>query len=206
MTDLTDAQREARRTRARNLIEERLAETWPAWRRPGRKPNLALAADIALDSLGDLAAEILVDGTMMRALTIKNGVATLELAEATEMVRIFAAGMRGVLDGHGASNYVEMEMTDGSTGQGYTVTIQRRSGTTPHQFRQQAEAKVAELQEAMRQIRHLHKDSPMGPCPVCFDGDGHAAGGDGLVPYPCPTARLAGAQDRNPTPREALHG
>ncbi|MFJ1900454.1 hypothetical protein [Streptomyces sp. NPDC088115] len=154
MSDLTDEQREARRTRARNLIEQRLTETWPAWRRPGRKPNLTLAADIALDSLGDLAAEILVDGTMMRALTIKNGVATLELSEATEMVRIFAAGMRGVLDGHDASNYVEMEMTDGATGQGYTVTIQRRDGTTPHQFRQQAEARVAELEAQLQEARH----------------------------------------------------
>ncbi|MYR36320.1 hypothetical protein GTX14_04525 [Streptomyces sp. SID4944] len=128
--ELTEEQRDARRTRARDLIEERLTETWPAWRRPGRKPNLSLAADIALDALGDLAAEILVDGTMMRSLTIKDGVATLELAEATEMVRIFAAGMRGVLDGHGASNYVEMEMTDGSTGEGFTVTVRRRERPT----------------------------------------------------------------------------
>lgn len=151
-TDLTDEQREARRTRTRDLIETRLAETWPAWRRPGRKPNLALAADIALDSLGELAAEILVDGTMLRALTIRDGVATLELAEATEMVRIFAAGMRGVLDGNGASNYVEMEMTDGSTGQGYTVTVQRRECPTPHQFRQQAEARAEHLAATLREV------------------------------------------------------
>jgi hypothetical protein len=58
-----------------------------------------------------------------------------------------------------------------------------------------------ELQKAravLEQIRHLHKDSPMGPCPVCVDADAAAAGGDGLVPYPCPTARLAGAQDCEP--------
>jgi hypothetical protein len=61
-----------------------------------------------------------------------------------------------------------------------------------------AEGRVAELETAMRQIRHLHKDSPMGPCPVCIDADAAAAGGDGLVPYPCPTARLAGAQDCDP--------
>jgi hypothetical protein len=58
-----------------------------------------------------------------------------------------------------------------------------------------------ELQKAqavLEQIRHLHKDSPMGPCPVCIDADAAAAGGDGLVPYPCPTGRLAGAQDCDP--------
>ncbi|MFF2411809.1 hypothetical protein [Streptomyces sp. NPDC058092] len=69
-----------------------------------------------------------------------------------------------------------------------------------------AVSRVRELEETLKQIRHLHKDSPMGPCPVCFDGDDHAAGGDGLVPYPCPTARLAGAQECNPIPREARHG
>jgi hypothetical protein len=61
-----------------------------------------------------------------------------------------------------------------------------------------AEGRVTELEAAMRQIRHLHKDSPMGPCPVCIDADAAAAGGDGLVPYPCPTARLAGAKDCDP--------
>jgi hypothetical protein len=55
-----------------------------------------------------------------------------------------------------------------------------------------------QAQAALEQIRHLHKDSPMGPCPVCIDADAAAAGGDGLVPYPCPTARLAGGQDCEP--------
>lgn len=54
------------------------------------------------------------------------------------------------------------------------------------------------LRAALEEIRHLHKDSPMGPCPQCIDADAAAAGGDGLVPYPCPTARLAGAKDCNP--------
>lgn len=59
-------------------------------------------------------------------------------------------------------------------------------------------AEVRRLRAAMEEIRHLHKDSPMGPCPVCIDADAAAAGGDGLVPYPCPTGRLAGAQDCDP--------
>lgn len=58
--------------------------------------------------------------------------------------------------------------------------------------------RVAELEQAMTQIRHLHKDSPMGPCPVCVDGDAMERGEDPTVPYPCPTGRLAGAQDCNP--------
>jgi hypothetical protein len=63
---------------------------------------------------------------------------------------------------------------------------------------QKAEARVAELKQAMTEIRHIHKDSPMGPCPVCVDADAMARGDDGTVPYPCPTARLAGAKDCDP--------
>ncbi|QTD97014.1 hypothetical protein [Streptomyces cyanogenus] len=59
-------------------------------------------------------------------------------------------------------------------------------------------AEVRRLRAAMEEIRHLHKDSPMGPCPVCIDADAIAEGRDGLMPYPCPTGRLAGAQDCEP--------
>jgi hypothetical protein len=59
-------------------------------------------------------------------------------------------------------------------------------------------AEVRRLSSQLEEIRHLHKDSPLGPCPVCIDADAAAAGGDGLVPYPCPTGRLAGAQDCEP--------
>ncbi|MFJ8446860.1 hypothetical protein [[Kitasatospora] papulosa] len=141
--DLTAEQREQRWTQAHNAIETGLRDRLDTWYQT--PPRLDWAADAAMDALGDLAAEILVDGTMLRSLTIKDGVATLELEEATEMVRIFAAGMRGVLDGHGASNYVEMEMVDGSTGDAYTVTVRHRERPTPHQFRVQAEARVDEV-------------------------------------------------------------
>ncbi|GGW50004.1 hypothetical protein [Streptomyces griseoloalbus] len=58
--------------------------------------------------------------------------------------------------------------------------------------------RVAELEKAAEEIRFLHKDSPMGPCPTCVDGDAMARGDDPTVPYPCPTARLAGATDCDP--------
>lgn len=57
---------------------------------------------------------------------------------------------------------------------------------------------LQKAQAALEEIRHLHKDSPMGPCPGCIDADAVVAGGDGLMPYPCPTGRLAGAQDCDP--------
>ncbi|PZT70147.1 hypothetical protein DN402_31455 [Streptomyces sp. SW4] len=58
--------------------------------------------------------------------------------------------------------------------------------------------RIAELEKAAEEIRHLHKDSPMGPCPVCIDSDAMARGADYTLPYPCPTARLAGAKDCDP--------
>ncbi|MEU9703063.1 hypothetical protein [Streptomyces sp. NPDC047981] len=158
MAELTEAQRAARRQQAQTAIESRLrdshqewkARTWPA---APRTPDFALAAAHAIDALGDLAAEILTDGTMMRALTIKDGVATLELEPATEILKIFVASMRGVLDGYGAENYLETEMSapsismdlrDGTNPMNsYTVTIQHRTRPTPHEFRQLAEARLA---------------------------------------------------------------
>jgi hypothetical protein len=59
-------------------------------------------------------------------------------------------------------------------------------------------AEIRRLREAMDQIRHLHTDSPMGPCPVCIDADADRRGEDPTLPYPCPTACLAGAQDCDP--------
>ena len=148
--ELSVHQRERRRKQAHTAITNALAASWPDWRRTGRKPDFATAADHAMDALGDLAAEILVDGTMMRSLTLKDGVATLELEPATEILKVFVASMRGVLDGYGAENYVETEMSAPSVSMdlrhgpdardSYTVTIQRRIGMTPHQFRVRAEA------------------------------------------------------------------
>lgn len=64
--------------------------------------------------------------------------------------------------------------------------------------RRELRARVAELEAAAQQIVHLHKDSPMGPCPVCIDADAMVRGDDYTLPYPCPTARLAGAKDCDP--------
>ncbi|MEU2077128.1 hypothetical protein [Streptomyces sp. NPDC013489] len=150
MTELTEQQRATRRKQARDAIEAAIANA------PGAETATASElADHALDALGDLAAEILADGTMMRSLTIKDGVVTLELDEAAEILKIFVASMRGVLDGYGAENYVETEMTAPSVSMdlrhgsdprdSYTVTIQRRTGTTPHQFRVKAEQQRDEM-------------------------------------------------------------
>ena len=150
---LTQEQRDRRWKQAHTAISNALTASWTEWRRTGRRPDFAKAADYVMDGLGDLAAEILSDGTMMQALTIKDGQVCLELQPATDMLKIWVAAMRGVLDGYGAENYVETEMQAPAVAMdlrdkdtpydSYTVTVQRREGTTPHQFRVKAEARVA---------------------------------------------------------------
>ena len=173
-SELTQAQRDRRWKQAHTAITNALAASWAEWRRTGRKPDFSKAADHAMDGLGDLAAEILGDGTMLRSLTIRDGVATLDLEPATEILKIFVAGMRGVLDGYGAENYVETEMTapsvsmDVASGENpmdsYTVTIQRRTRPTPHEFRLKAEAQHADLAEisrsALEVLDDLMRDHP----------------------------------------------
>ncbi|MER6249431.1 hypothetical protein [Streptomyces griseorubiginosus] len=163
MTELTEAQRERRRKQAHTAIQNALAASWTEWRRTGRKPDFTAAAHYAMDGLGDLAAEILSDGTMLKALTVQDGVVTLETEPARELLLVLVASMRTMLDSYGAENYLETEVTapsvsmDVRDGQNpmdaYTVTIQRRTRPTPHEFRQKAEARVAELEEELRQLR-----------------------------------------------------
>lgn len=66
---------------------------------------------------------------------------------AGRAVAILAGQMATWLRGHGAQNYTETEFSHYEAP--FTVTVQRRTGTTPHQFRQEAEAKAAVLEAAL---------------------------------------------------------
>ncbi|MFB6507520.1 MULTISPECIES: hypothetical protein [unclassified Streptomyces] len=135
-----------------------------------------------------------LDETGIRSTDFRNGM-QMELEPARQLLAHQVAAARAMLGD--APNYtetkVEYDVKLAESPELYTIVIQRHApgALTPHEARQKAEARAAELEEALSQIRHLHKDSPMGPCPTCFDGDDYAAGGDGLVSYPCPTVRLA---------------
>jgi hypothetical protein len=161
---LTQEQRDRRWKQAHTAIQNALAVSWTEWRRTGRRPDFTRAADHAMDGLGDLAAEILTDGTMLKALTIKDGVVTLELEEARWYLQLYVASIRAVLDDVGAENYAEiyyetapsvsMDLRDGSNPvDSYTLTLQRRTKPTPHEFRLKAEARVVELEDELRRLR-----------------------------------------------------
>jgi len=178
MTDLTEAERTTRWEQAHAAIVRSLSESHTQWATGGRLRRPAfdfhLAANYAMDALGDQAAEILADGTLLRSLTTEDGVLSLELEPATDILKLFVASMRGVLDGYGAENYVETEMTaapsvsmDVQHGpdplDSYTVTVQRRTNPTPHEFRVQAEERAekaeANLLRSERRRRELGDES-----------------------------------------------
>lgn len=175
-TELTQEQRDRRARQAHTAITNALTASWTEWRRPGRKPDFTKAADYIMDALGDLAAEILSDGTMLKALTVKDGEVCLDLEPATDMLKLFVATMRGVLHGYGAENYVETEMQAPSLSMdlrdsdtpydSYTVTIQRREGTTPHEFRRKTEARIAsvlaECEAIEREVYGQHDEDDDG--------------------------------------------
>ncbi|WP_055694663.1 hypothetical protein [Streptomyces prasinopilosus] len=172
-TELTETQRQRRWTQARDTIARAMYDTY-GQNDTDRSQRIA---DLAMDALADVAAEILTDGTMMRGLNIQDGVATLELEPAREILLTLVAAMRTMLDSHGAENYLETEITAPSVsmdlrdGQNprdaYTVTIQRRQRPTPHEFRQKAERERDEAQQAINQAlgvlrtwRDEHKAGP----------------------------------------------
>lgn len=91
------------------------------------------------DKAKALAGEIsLVD------LLIKDG--KMDATFKTEFAKILCAWCVDVMGD--APNYVEISLSSvDSDGEKYTVTVQKNSGKTPHELRQIAEQKVADLIE-----------------------------------------------------------
>jgi hypothetical protein len=128
-------------------------------RRPANDDELAeYLAEFALDQ----AAEELVAACGIKSLTTEDGQIVLELAPARELVLVWCAAVRTMLDEHEAVNYTESEITmplvsmdlqDGQHGaDAYTLTLQRRCRPTPHALRQKAER---ERDEALAEVARL---------------------------------------------------
>jgi hypothetical protein len=156
--DLTPEQRDRRWKQARNAIAHAMYDTYGQ----NDSDRSQRIADTAMDALGDLAAEILADGTLLKGLDIRDGVVTLETEPAREILLTLVASMRTMLDEYGAENYLETEIVadnerkvaldlhDGQRPQdSYTVTIQRRRRPTPHEFRLRAEENLATVMHVL---------------------------------------------------------
>ena len=67
--------------------------------------------------------------------------------------QIMLASFRWYLDKHEAPNYVQIPMTDMTTGEVYVCTIGRPGGRSPHEMRRAAEARVAQLETELARMR-----------------------------------------------------
>lgn len=122
---------------------------------------------IEIGTLLEEKAAAFVDATtMFKGLTIRDGQAHLEIEPAREMILIWCASVRAMLDEHQAKNYTETELEmlrpasvslDVQDGQNptdsYTLTLQRRYGKTPHQLREQAERERDEVRAELTEVR-----------------------------------------------------
>lgn len=85
----------------------------------------------------------------LRSMHAEGGEYLLDLTARRELLHAIADTLCGTLDDASAPNYVEIEVTRPNTGQRFTLTIRRRERPTPHELRQQADAKLARVVEAV---------------------------------------------------------
>ena len=64
----------------------------------------------------------------------------------------------------GFENYLEQKILDRQSGKSYALTLRRVSGATPHEKREEAEAKVAELERAIK--THKRSIAELGGFPI----------------------------------------
>lgn len=91
--------------------------------------------------------------TMLRNMEVRDGVIEMSIGPARELLLTWCAVVRAVLDDCQAENYAEIDIevpqSSGSVSMdiqdsqnltdSYMLTLQRRSGKTPHQLRREAE-------------------------------------------------------------------
>ncbi|HSR83481.1 MAG TPA: hypothetical protein VLM11_04800 [Streptosporangiaceae bacterium] len=96
----------------------------------------------------DAEAQRIVDGVGIRSLEARDGKIHLTLQGAREVAAVWCQTARTMLAD--APNYAETAVEFGDTpGERFAFTIQRVGKLTPHEARQEAEAKATELQQHM---------------------------------------------------------
>ena len=83
----------------------------------------------------------------------EDGTPVIDVHFPESFAQSMLANFRWYLDEHEAPNYVWMPMTDTTTGERYECTIGRPGGKSPHEMRRLAEAKVAQLEAELAQLR-----------------------------------------------------
>jgi len=99
-------------------------------------------------------AEQVVNETHLKTIDFRNGMA-MELEPSRDMVAAWVGAARGMLGD--AENYsetpIEMEVKVAESPESFVFILQRVGKLTPHQARQRAEARVAELESVVKHVR-----------------------------------------------------
>lgn len=193
------------------LSSERLTETRERWSGGvmGGQTVFELLAEVdrlnaELERRIDADAEALADKTLMRGLTVEDGAVNLDLIPPREIAAIWvhcAVGMLG-----DAPNYTEtevkmpsvsMEVSPAGSYDRYALIVQRVGKLTPHEARQQAEARAERISAAVDRVLGLHRMGDSGSCVHCSENDYP----NYSIAWPCPTIRALDPDDEGGEPR-----
>jgi DNA-binding MarR family transcriptional regulator len=82
----------------------------------------------------------------------EDGSPVVDVRFPESFAQLMLASFRAYLDEHQAPNYVHMPMTDMTTGETYFATIGRPGGKSPHEMRELAEGRLAEVRAYARAL------------------------------------------------------
>jgi hypothetical protein len=116
-------------------------------------------------------AEAALDDLMLRGMgPAPEGGWQVELTGAHEVVLAMANSMREMLDEKDATNYVEAYFSAAGEVDGYYLTVRRAHGKSPHALRQEAEARVESLRDALNAYDESCEDKA---CECCSAWSAH---------------------------------
>jgi hypothetical protein len=103
--------------------------------------------------------------TMLRGMEVRDGTIEMDIEPARELLLTWCASVRVMLDDCQAENYAEIDIEAPRSGSvsmdirdgqkltdSYTLTLQRRSGKTPHQLRRDAERERDEARAELARV------------------------------------------------------
>lgn len=113
---------------------------------------------IGHEGIADEFEELLVsEPVVLRSMNFENGV--LDIQVSHNIVKAIAIAMMNVLDEKDTPNYIEMTANH-PNGSQVVLTLQRKSGKTPHELRKAAEDQLKEVREAYIEAYDNRKPIP----------------------------------------------
>ena len=114
-----------------------------------------------VERLTEINAALMDKETDLRSLRIDNGEAVMEVGGRLISLISYPLARMLDLDGESLANYIEIAMHDEKIG-AMVLTLQRKSGKTPHELRREAESENVQLRQELQELRGLN-----GECGRC---------------------------------------